>query len=287
MAETIISDFSDNIDGGIAWFIWMLFVVSGLLYLGLWGFNERSVRAVMVFSLFGLMMVISLWFTNFEFFRIEDSFKESAMWWFAGMAIWYPLARLGSNTESMTLFSLVTPEEFQVLSTLAADLPIFWSWFITGIVAPIVEEAFWTVGLPIALLIILESLGEEYPIFNNPFVQIPIVWVIVVTSFAFFHIPQAVAAFIIAAITFRTVITGLYWTDNRYLDIPGVTVIPIFALGAHMGNNIGAQGNITHTLNVLSSSWWGLITGLVLLLFILVALDGFWDEIKKRTPLGN
>lgn len=271
----------------VSWLIWSLLALVGILYLGFYGYNANSLVSIFVFSLFSIMFILAFIFSRGELLYNEaDNFRASSAWFVIGFMFWYIINSIAAGTgASASLFQLLVPERFFVLSTLAGDLPLFWSWFITNIVAPVVEEAFWMFGLPIGGFMVLERLGNYYPVMRNKFVQFGILMFAVTISFAFFHIAKLTTAFILAAVMFRLILTGTYWADEQYKWIPAVTVVPSMGLGAHIGNNIAESGGFGYMFEVLFNDPFGLLVLLVFILIFGTGIDKILDDILKKSPI--
>lgn len=269
----IVGRGGEKIDASPFWLLFSLLNLSGLIYLALWGRANMSFQAIIVFVIFAIMFLVSIVASFFDLFFVKNSFSQACMWWFTGGIIWYALGSLSSLGGSKNILSTVSPGQADLLATISGDLPLFWSWFINNVVAPVNEEAFWGIGLPVGLMIIMDGIGEEYPIFRHPFLQFIIIITVSALSFAIFHVNNIVLLFLISAIFFRTLVMVIYWGDRSYNLIPDVAVFPAFMLGAHMGNNIAKSGGITNAVSMMARNPWGWIVGLILGFCIYVALD--------------
>lgn len=269
----IVARGGEKVDASPFWLLFSLLNLSGLIYLALWGRSNFSIQAIIVFVIFSVMFLVSVIASMFDLFFVKNTFSQAAMWWLTGGVIWYALGRLSTIGGTKNILSVTSPDQLDLLSTISADLPLFWGWFINNVVAPVNEEAFWGIGLPVGLMLIMDGVGRDYPIFKHPALQFFVIILVSAASFAVFHVNNVVLLFLISAMIFRVLVMVIYWGDKEFNLIPEIQVFPAFMLGAHMGNNIAKSGGVFHAVNMMSRSYWGWLVGLIFLGLIYVALD--------------
>jgi hypothetical protein len=131
-----------------------------------------------------------------------------------------------------------------IYSSAASTLSPFWSNFVLTVAAPIAEEYFFLIGSFYVMEALLNLFAREFQalaVFKNVWARIITSTVTIAAIFAIYHTSQAVFTnFIIAAMVFRGVLLVIAATDARFNSIPYIHATFLFALGAHMANNINA-----------------------------------------------
>jgi len=246
-----------NIGGSIFWILLILISLMGLSYLMLWSFHNNSVRGAVIGTIFITMIISGILLSRSKVFDMS-SWTDNALSFTLGFGIW---ALLGSifSSQSTVSFSL---QQNHLFATIASELPIFTEMIINNFIVPISEELFWMIGIPFALISIMNQIGKRYEIFKNDFLQMGIIIVIAGSTFAAFHIGKAFIAFIIAAIIFRTILIVMVYGDYKFNFLKGINIVVGFAVGAHIANNILDTG--------FKKTWLVLTTNIPVTIIILV-----------------
>jgi hypothetical protein len=134
-------------------------------------------------------------------------------------------------------------------------------------VIPLAEETLWIFAMPVVLFFLLEKVGTKYKFLNNKIIQLLIIVAITSITFFVFHVGKMNWIFILPAISFRA-LTVLFVYGDQKLDIfKKLDVVPAFAVGCHIGNNMATEG-VGKVLAVYSTSIVGfMVIGFFVLIF--------------------
>jgi len=160
-------------------------------------------------------------------------------------------------------------------------------YLITTFGAPYSEELFFFIVVPVITIILINSLALYFklPILASIPVSQSIVILLTGSLFAAFHLGnEGITAFFIAAFVFRTILL-VFQIDLRQELVPIIVTGLLFAIGAHMANNIITTGGIIKFISMLLSgiSGGGVITIasiLILVTFSIILIAGI-TEIRR------
>lgn len=217
------------------WVFVILINLIGMTYLSIWSYHNDSLQGALLSFLFFAMIVSSILLSRFKVFDM-GTWGENSFSFTAGMFIWMGFAYFFGQGRGLSV------AENQLYATIAGDLPEVLNFVMNVIVVPISEELFWMVGLPFGILTIMFIFGKNYPILNNPWVQIFVISVVGGITFAVFHVANLILPFLISAFIFRSALTVFVWGDKLTNFIKPAKIIVSFAVGAHIGNNMMAYG---------------------------------------------
>lgn len=184
------------------------------------------------------------------------------------------------------VFNILGFQSQSVFSQAASQItdPVI-SWSITNIFAPVAEEAFFLIGIPLVFFGALAALAKDIKFLNNVWIQIGLVALIVSPIFALFHIQnQALTYFIIAAILFRAVMIIGVWGDKFRNLIPFYQASLVAAIAAHMANNINSSGGLSVAWKVLSSSILGWV--ILIVFFLMPTLFAFQYITQRKSVIA-
>lgn len=277
--------------GLVFWVIWLLLAISSLFYIGIWGFHNNNSKAIALTAIFGMILlynvgaaIVFLIFNKQKIVDLKETYGKSCMWFTLGFFGWVVLIGMirviqGQNFLYSVFSTLQLPKQ-SLFAGIVAQLPLFGEKFVNGVLIPFVEEGFWLIALIITLVWIFKALskvGGSFTVFENPIFQAILVVIISSASFAMFHVGNAgLITFIVSAIIFRTMLIAFVWGDLAFNLFSFATVLPAWALGVHVGNNVASDG-IMNFLIVFSESWYG---WLILLLFAQFFIVGFYTLFK-------
>ena len=253
--------------------LFFLFVFISLGFIMLSGVPENLPGMILVAVIFGLLFLFGLYLSS-GFFRemsTKITFYTSTMSFTAGFFVWFVLVNLKHLSSIFDVFRFPTQS---ALATIQEQIPPFWGFVNTVLMAPIVEEMFWGVAIPIALFTIMDALSEIMPFFKRLALQFLVVLVVAGYTFAVFHTSATQMGFFIACIIFRSVQIILLHGDRKLDIIPQFAVTYSFIVGAHMANNLSVYG-LGNAYNILISSTYGQITMIFFVAIFAVGVSGF------------
>jgi hypothetical protein len=151
-------------------------------------------------------------------------------------------------------------------------LPQVLEFTFNSFIIPIAEEVFWMIGIPFAIVTIMNLAGNRYAVLRNKFLQLFVIMVVTGVTFALFHVGKMFLAFLIAAFAFRAIMVFAIIGEDafvlpRWLD--SIKLVPAFALGAHIGNNWADYGFMKGVSLLSNNGELGLFIGLFFLLVII------------------
>ena len=252
-----------NIGGSIFWILMVLLSLSGLTYLLIWSFHNDSVRGVVVSVIFTTLIIAGILLSRMKIFDFY-SWGDNALSFTIGFFAWLGLGSLFGQQ------SVLSVSENHLFAAIAADLPQLVEVILNVFIIPIAEEIFWMVGIPFALISIMNQLSKNYPIWKNLYLQMFVIIVIASTTFAIFHVGRMFIGFIIAAMVFRTIMVVLIYGDHKFDMIKGINLVVGFAIGAHIANNLIHTG-IEKTWLVLQTNTT--VFAIVLIFFAVMFLS--------------
>lgn len=254
----------------IFWIVAYLVSLGGLIWIAIWAFFNNSVTGVVIAFIFFMMLVSSFVLSKRTLFQ-TGTWKQNATSFTLGFIIWMFIGGFKQSVLSVAQNNL--------FSTIAGELPQFLEFVMNTFVIPIAEESLWIIALPDVLHFLFDQIGgavRSLSFLKNKIVQLIAIAAIAATSFALFHVGNiGFAAFLIAAIVFRSIMIFFVVGDQSLNTIPIITVVPAFAVGAHIGNNLAQYGvgkGLTLIMQNLQIGW--LIIGLFIIIF-LSAIDNF------------
>lgn len=265
MSEKVTSDIS------VLWLIFTLVVLTGLSYITLIGLHSDSLQIFGSAVIFLFLLISSLYILSSGLVRgvsipMGRTINQSAFFFMAGFFGWLALAK-----SSATFASTFTKS--MVLEIVDHQLPPFWNWFMTAVVAPFVEEAWFLLAMPALLLIIFDRLNKELNLNLSKGTILILTLLLVALTFANFHVGvKTFTLFAISAIAFRSLQLLLYWS-NSGSSVLQIDFIPAFAIGVHMSNNIHATAGYTASLLLLLTHPLGLILLFMFVVMAYLALD--------------
>lgn len=226
----------DNIPmtGSVLTSLFILISLAVTTWLSIYAFQERNVLILAV-SVVMLAITISGAFLGRDELLKKVDFRDESVVFCLGFLVWL----LISTSQSMSALSVGSS---YLYNTIAGDLPLSLEFVVNSFLIPISEEIFWIIGLPYTIIAIMNNLGQYYKIFSNKIFQFIMVLAIAGTTFVIFHVGKLFWAFVIAAFVFRSIMITFVVGDNKFGWIPFFTMVPAFAIGAHIGNNWGAFG---------------------------------------------
>lgn len=255
----------------------------GLIWIAIWAFFNNSVTGAVIAFIFFMMLVSSFVLSKRTLFQ-SGTWKQNATSFTLGFMIWI---FIGSNTNSV-----LSVAQNNLFSTISSQLPQFLEFIMNSFVIPIAEESLWIIALPDVLSFMMNQIGKAYSFFTNKIFQLIVIAVVGAVTFAVFHVGNlGFLAFLIAAMLFRTIMIFFVVGDQSLDAIPFVTIVPAFAVGAHIGNNL-AQFGVGKGVNLLMQNieiGW-LIFGIFIIIF-LSAIDSIIGLVtsvaggKKRRDL--
>ena len=207
-------------------------------------------------------------------------YQRQATLFVIGFLIW-----LGLGSQQNSVLSITKSTLF---ASISSELPRFMDFLMNTFVIPISEELFWIIGIPYATITIMNLIGKKFEPLRNIWVQIIIVAIICGVTFALFHVGKLFIGFLIAAFIFRAVTIVSVYGDIEADIIPGVTLVPAFALGAHIGNNWGDFGFIEGVGLLWSNPPLGWMVMALMIVFLLSAINFIAEKFfGKRASLGG
>lgn len=259
---------------GIPPFYLMLVVLvfMGLSYIMLLGLPTDNPGLIIFSLIFGFLAVTSTLLFSNALSKTEETFTTSAQGLLIGFVAWFSFLSLKNI---FPVFSFFTVQSQSTLSTIQGAIPPFYEFFASVIWAPIIEEFFWAIALPIVIFAFLGNISKEFPIFKNAIMQFFIVLFICGLTFASFHTSATLIGFYIAATIFRTIQIVLMYGDQKYDIIKGYTITYTFLIGTHMSNNLHVYG-VGKAYNILLSEPLGWITLVILSVIVAIAVRGFF-----------
>lgn len=225
----------EQLGGSAFWILIILISLMGLSFLGIWAFHANSIKGVAISAIFFGMIVSGILLSKFEIFN-SGTWSQNCLSFTLGYLIYLPIGALQSSK------SVLSITQNALFATIASELPQFLEFVVNTFIIPIAEEVFWMVGIPFSIMSIMNIAGMKYPIFKNFWVQFIVITVVSGVTFAAFHVGKLLFGFLIAAFVFRGIMIFAAIGDQKKDLIPFVTLVPAFAVGAHVGNNWGDYG---------------------------------------------
>ena len=285
--ETSTGMFKDFQTGSVFWIMQILLAVSGLMYLSIWGYHAGSLKAIIIATIFSLLIIFGIIFSKFEIFKLELDFLKScaSYTWgfllFMGIGGFIKIAQGGNFFYAM--FSTFQLPKQSLFATISGELPVFWDKYVNTMTIPLSEELFWLIGLPFGLIWMMNSISKtgRMSFMSNPYVQLIVTIIVSSLTFAIFHVGNsALLVFMISAMVFRTILIVFVYGDMRFDWFPGIAILPSFALGAHQANNIMAEG-LMNFIVVMKSEMFGIF---VLLLLMIIIIIGILESVDQFIP---
>lgn len=275
----------ENIGALAFWFIIIAMALIPLLWLQVWGYQNINMRAFVVGSLFVSFIVLTFAFDfSKHFYPAGSTFTENCL----SFAIGIVFGTLFGALSAQSIFTLFTVSQQYLLSEITAQLPLFWSTFANTVGAPVAEELLFLVSIPAILFVIVGFVSTRFKLLSNPLLQVAIVAGVVGPLFAFFHVGNvALMGFIISAIFFRILMIGMVHGDMKSDIVPLIALIPSFAIGYHMANNVMAAGGWSQFVYIMQLEAFGWIALLVIFLFMIGGILGAVNLLGKKKKKGK
>jgi hypothetical protein len=266
-----------SIGGSVFWILLVLISIMAFSLLGFYGFTEDNVRIISIAVMYAIMILFSIAFSYKQIFDL-GSWTGNVVSFSLGFFIWI-LAGLFFGNQSF-----ITLSTNHLLEGVIGNLPQFIELLLNVILVPIAEELFWMFGLTFGLFTILNVMGKSNKIFKNPVLQISVIAIIGGVTFAIFHVGKLFLAFLIGAFIFRAVMVVFVYGEQKFDWLKRITLLPSFAVGAHIANNM-VQTGISQFFVVVNSNFFPV--GWVIYLFFGVifisAIIGIVDYFGKKS----
>lgn len=236
----------------IFWVICYLVTLVGLLWIAIWAYFNNSIKGAIIAIIFFMMLTTSFVLSRRTLFQ-AGTWQQNATSFTLGFVIWSLIA---SRPQS-----ILSVSQNDLFASIASELPEYLEFIMNTFVIPIAEESLWIIALPDVLTFLMNQIGSSgrFSFFKNKALQLAVIIVVGSVTFAVFHIGNlAIMSFIIAAIVFRTAMLLFVVGDANWNILPWISVVPAFAVGAHIGNNWSAYGfadGFQLLLQNLSTSW--------------------------------
>lgn len=285
-----------RVSPAIFWGFMIFLATIPMLYLYLQGHFANNETAKSVATAMILMTLSGIVLSAGKVFFTEKHFLASAQAFLIGFVSWGSIASFGGEEASIlvmkpwTVFSTVGLENLPGQEVANTGLK-FWEWYVPNVINPISEEILWGVGLPVFLVMMMDGIAKEgakgirnpwvsqiLRSFQNPLAQLVVLVTVLPITFAAFHVGmQASMLFLVSAITFRGILTVLWFGDLQWEIVPFLLIVPAFLVGSHMGNNWGATG-IQKSLTVATSHPVGWMTLGILGFISFIAILGLIED---------
>jgi len=280
MAEEI------NKSGVAFWIFTTLIAIGTFVYILIWSFQNNSAKGIAIGSIFLAMIFAGLIFALFSKQTLFDksTWGDNSLSFTLGFVIWSLLGSIAS----LSVISL--PKQY-LFASISSELPQLLEFAVNGILVPIAEEVFWMIALPFSLIFIMNSLGKEDSFWRNKYFQIAVIMLIGATTFAYFHVGAlALTGFIIIAMFFRSVMVVSVYADQEFNWLSRINLVPSFAIGAHMANNLSTYGWAQIKLIMFSNFF---PAGLIIIIFFAIMFISGFERIlslifgKERTVVAQ
>ena len=275
----------DTVPVSVFWYIISAIFGAGMIYILLWSIQpvNNNLPAAIISIIFLFMFIVGVILSKLEILK-NGTFVGNSLALWLGVATWAGVRWIMSAAYNGTasVFSLTANATF--FSTSLQTLPLFLQFIFNVIVAPIAEEMLWIVAIPHIVISIGNYLAKnpKYSFMGNKIVQLLIMILIGTPTFALFHIGNlAITSFLIFVALFRTILLiTVYLPSGRRTW--AFSILPAFAIGAHIANNFIEFG-VVNGINVMNSSF--LYLGLIGYIFIFatlgVAIYSLYNKLVK------
>lgn len=283
----------DTVSVSVFWYIITAIFGTGLLYILLWSIQpaHNNLPAAIISIIFLFMFIISMILSKIEILRNGTLVGNSIALW-VGVIFWSLFRYLITNFYSAgnKLFSLTADTAF--FSTAVQSLPMTLQFVFNVIVAPIAEEMLWIVAIPYSVIAGGNYVAKstDYKIFGNKYFQLIAMIAIGAPTFAAFHIGNiAITGFLIFVAVFRAILLLVVYLPTRERKY-GFSVLPAFAIGAHIANN-WIEFGLNNGLQLLNQNliWVGLLAYVFILFTLILFIWSLFTKVKKGqwNPLGR
>lgn len=269
--------FNFNIGGSAFWVLIILISILGLSFLGIWSYQNNSVKGAIISFIFFAMIVTGIVLSKFEIFNL-GTWGENSLSFTIGFLIWLFIG-IFFGTQS-----ILSVSENALFAAIAGELPQLTEFLMNAFVIPISEELFWMVAIPFSIITIMNITAKNKTLsfFENSWFQIFVIVLVSGITFAAFHVGKLFVAFLIAAFLFRASMVVLVYGDMKLDILKPIRLIVSFALGAHIGNNLINYG-LRKSWILLTTNFWA-IGWIVFALFFIIFLSAI-NQIF--TPLAS
>lgn len=259
----------------IFWVICYLVTLVGLLWIAIWAYFNNSIKGAIIAIIFFMMLTTSFVLSRRTLFQ-AGTWQQNAASFSLGFLIW---AFIAGRPQS-----ILSVAQNDLFASIASELPEYLEFIMNTFVIPIAEESLWIIALPDVLTFLMNQTAKDkrFGFFSNKVLQLAVIIVVGSVTFAVFHIGNlAIMSFIIAAIVFRTAMLLFVVGDSNWNLLPFISVVPAFAVGAHIANNWAAYGfgdGVQLLLQNISTGW---IVFLFLGIIFLSAIEYFFGIFLK------
>lgn len=287
-----MSDYQLDLKSSGAHFWILLFLVCtvGLIYIGVKGLDTENVRMIAISLIFGFMLLASFVMIGRQVTTEEkSSFNSLSLFFWAGFLLW-AFFKAGASYKSLSIFSALTISPQNMMSSVGQQMPPIWNYFVNVITAPIIEELFFLITVPLLMFALLMPVFMSLTRENKVVAKVLSLLVICITLalvFRIFHVGSMetglFSSFGIAAMLFRAVQIALFWGDSMLDAIPGTKFLASFGIGAHVANNFVEMGGVStiFTLLITDPVGW-LIIAFISSLAIIPLVSVFNNSMGKR-----
>jgi len=263
-----------NSGGSAFWILITLISLVSLIFIMIWSYHANSAKGAILALIFFAMITASAFLSRLKVFD-WSSWGDNTLSFTIGFVVWMVLG---------TVSSLSVLSQNHLFASISGELPILLDFTTSVFLIPIAEEMFWMIGLPFALITIMNILGNKYAAWKTGWVQIPMLILIGSLSFAFFHVGKVFIGFVMVAIIFRSLLLFLVYGEHHYNILKKVNLVAGFALGAHIANNLVAFGLESAWLTVKSNFWFaGFFIVAFLLIMFISAIDKIFELINGNS----
>jgi len=251
--------------------ILILLAMLGLGYMALLGVPTDNIGMITVALIFGFLFVVGYNISRESLSKTKEPLTVSSQGFFVGFMAWFVVTNLYRISSYFS--ALIFPPQ-ATLASLQAQIPPFWGFFTTVIWAPIIEELFFGIALPLLIFDMFGKMSKEFKILGNVFLQFVVVLIIASFGFAAFHTSATQVGFFIAAMLFRAIQVLAVFGDRKFDIVPRYVVPYSFLVGTHMANNLSSYG-VVSSYNILMTNIAGQITLLLFVGFLVLGFRGF------------
>ncbi len=275
-----------NGKGGIIFYISIVLLAAiGLLLMALQGRTQDNINMIVIALIFFSMLVFSFVVARKSLLNDQHSFTQVSGFFWLGFIVWGLISYFGSK-KPQSIFSAFAIPEQGLLATVNSQLSPINNWFVTNISAPITEEIFFLLALPILLFSMLKNIipGDEW---HHKLARLAIVVIVDSLLFALFHTGQVLftltglTAFAIAAISFRAIQLTAKWGEDMFDLIKNTDILASAAIGSHFGNNFFSSGGLSTVFSLLIYEPLGWVLIVILALSLIVPLYHLKNKLRR------
>jgi len=251
--------------------ILILLSMLGLGYMALLGVPTDNLGLITVALIFGFLFVVGYNISRESLSKTREPLTVSSQGFLLGFVAWIIVTNLYRVSDFFSAF--IFPQQ-ATLATLQSQISPFWGFFTSVIWAPIIEEMFFGIALPLIIFDIFDKMSKEFKPLGNKVLQFAVVIIVASFGFAAFHTSATQVGFFIAAMLFRAIQVVAVFGDRKFDVIPRYVVPYSFLVGTHMANNLSVYG-LGNAYTILTSNVGGQLTLLLFTGFLALGLRGF------------